>query len=610
MKLNDVEFVFLDCQSTGASPAHGNLLEIAWTKARAKDELGPIQSYLLKQPADYPIPHMIYALTGISQSEMQDAIEPQVACQLLQTTFQQPEVVDHALIHYGRFERAFLEDLYKRCSISSPDPKDTDSQMQLPYKILCTYEIARRLFPNLPTRGIKGLAGFFGAPFGEVKRAACHVAATRLIWQGLLEELRKIGIETIALLEEWIASAPVAKRTKLEYPLAKAKRSGLPSGPGVYRMLDRLGNVLYVGKATSLKSRVNSYFRGRAGKDARRLEMLTRVHDLQITECDTILEAALLESDEIKRLNPPYNVVLKEGRRQLLYYDRQLLRWNPEPSSEFPLGPFAGPFQMEPLIRLAASLEAGEFDPHLFFDYIDPELLKEGFEIFRSSANLAIDCRKPRHFLAFALREYKRTVRQLLAQSGRREGLDNALGNELNINLDSQLKSGLKGKLKDELQSELNNEVEGEPKIELDDDPSNDDLVEELELTAEDIAGKFLRMFLRAARAYLQARLIQALSNTTISFVDKQCAKTLYVQRGIVLASPQATPRHAEPLATDLRTDQSNGIAPMDLITFDRMRILASELGRIARTGARIDMEFKTGKKASFGLFYLPMPIR
>src|SRR5271156_28538 len=119
MKLKDVEFVFLDCQSTGASPSHGNLLEIAWTKARATDELGPIQSYLLKQPADNPIPHMIYALTGISQGEMQKAIDPHEACELLQTTFKHPEVVDHALIHYGRFERAFLEDLYRRCSNGS-----------------------------------------------------------------------------------------------------------------------------------------------------------------------------------------------------------------------------------------------------------------------------------------------------------------------------------------------------------------------------------------------------------------------------------------------------------------------------------------------------------
>ena len=77
-------------------------------------------------------------------------------------------------------------------------------------------------------------------------------------------------------------------------------------------MLSQSGEVLYVGKATSLRSRVNSYFRGQKGpRPPQRDDRASLESDA--TPCATPLEAALLESDEIKRLNPPYNVVLKTG---------------------------------------------------------------------------------------------------------------------------------------------------------------------------------------------------------------------------------------------------------------------------------------------------------
>ena len=89
--------------------------------------------------------------------------------------------------------------------------------------------------------------------------------------------------------------------------------------PGIYRMLRTSGDVLYVGKAASLHKRVNSYFRGQKNRDRFKLEMLAQVWDLRVSECNSALEAALLENDEIKRYDPPYNVVLKRGREDRLW---------------------------------------------------------------------------------------------------------------------------------------------------------------------------------------------------------------------------------------------------------------------------------------------------
>ena len=87
----------------------------------------------------------------------------------------------------------------------------------------------------------------------------------------------------------------------------------LTSKPGVYRMLDESGEVLYVGKARNLKKRVASYFVNRR-QPAKTRAMLKRVHDVEITVTRSESEALLLEQSLIKRLDPPYNVVFKDNK--------------------------------------------------------------------------------------------------------------------------------------------------------------------------------------------------------------------------------------------------------------------------------------------------------
>ncbi|HEU4381274.1 MAG TPA: excinuclease ABC subunit UvrC [Hyphomicrobiaceae bacterium] len=87
----------------------------------------------------------------------------------------------------------------------------------------------------------------------------------------------------------------------------------LPGSPGVYRMLDAAGNVIYVGKARSLKARVTSYARG--GQHTNRIaRMIAATTAMEFVTVRTEAEALLLEANLIKRFRPRFNVLLRDDK--------------------------------------------------------------------------------------------------------------------------------------------------------------------------------------------------------------------------------------------------------------------------------------------------------
>ena len=111
------------------------------------------------------------------------------------------------------------------------------------------------------------------------------------------------------------------------------------------------GDLLYVGKAKSLKKRVNGYFRPKARHAEHTLEMLSQARKLDVATTATALEAAVLECDQIKQHQPPYNVALKNAERQLIYCSHDLSC----ATTSFVDGRWAGPF---PSTREVGSLMA------------------------------------------------------------------------------------------------------------------------------------------------------------------------------------------------------------------------------------------------------------
>ena len=95
---------------------------------------------------------------------------------------------------------------------------------------------------------------------------------------------------------------------------AQSRLRALTNDPGVYRLADRFGRVLYVGKARSLKKRVASYFRPPEQLDPKTRALMSHVESVEVTVTHTETEALLLENNLIKEHRPRYNIVLRDDK--------------------------------------------------------------------------------------------------------------------------------------------------------------------------------------------------------------------------------------------------------------------------------------------------------
>jgi len=90
--------------------------------------------------------------------------------------------------------------------------------------------------------------------------------------------------------------------------------SKLPDSPGVYKYYNRDNELIYVGKAKSLKKRVSSYFSKAAGINRKTLRMVTEIESMEVTLVNSEFDALLLENSLIKQNQPKYNILLKDDK--------------------------------------------------------------------------------------------------------------------------------------------------------------------------------------------------------------------------------------------------------------------------------------------------------
>jgi len=128
--------------------------------------------------------------------------------------------------------------------------------------------------------------------------------------------------------------------------IIRAALRNVPAGPGVYRMLDRKGDAIYVGKARNLKARVQNYTHP-LGLSNRLRRMVAETTALEIVVTATEAEALLLECNMIKRLLPRFNVLLRDDKSFPLIHitaDHEFPRLTKHRGARADAGVYFGPF--------------------------------------------------------------------------------------------------------------------------------------------------------------------------------------------------------------------------------------------------------------------------
>ena len=295
--------------------------------ARVRNTVTHPRACLIALPDGEQIPPAVSRITGISEQVMRSAVDGRHAWRELSD--QAASLTQQPAPTVIHFAR--FEQPFLRTLAAGVFPLD----------VVCTRDIARRLLPNLPRCSLRALAGYFGRGVGALRRSGDHVEATAFVWQELVRLLETNGVSTWSGLYDWLAAPVEPTRSRRRFwPMPRDVRLSLPDAPGIYRMLRTDGSVLYVGKAASLHHRVNSYFRKQNGVPERSLEMLSQARAISFDVTPTPLEAALLEPDEIKRHRSPYNVALTIQDRALCFTSPDLSTRTSQPSPPCPLGPF------------------------------------------------------------------------------------------------------------------------------------------------------------------------------------------------------------------------------------------------------------------------------
>ncbi|MBS1940364.1 MAG: excinuclease ABC subunit C, partial [Bacteroidetes bacterium] len=135
----------------------------------------------------------------------------------------------------------------------------------------------------------------------------------------------------------------------------------LPHKPGVYQFFDAEGKILYVGKATSLRSRVGSYF-AKDHPDGKTRILVRKIADLRTIVTDTPYDALLLENSLIKEYQPRYNILLRDDksypwiRIRNEHYPRIEGMRNPVDDGSEYIGPFASVRAMRTVLKLVHQL--------------------------------------------------------------------------------------------------------------------------------------------------------------------------------------------------------------------------------------------------------------
>src|SRR3979409_702456 len=137
----------------------------------------------------------------------------------------------------------------------------------------------------------------------------------------------------------------------------------VPDRPGVYLYKDAKAQIIYIGKAASLRNRVRSYFQESRARDPKTDALVGQIRDLEYIVTANELEALILESNLVKRHRPRYNIILRDDKHYPFLklttneeYPRLVVARRVQKDGASPFGPFYPARAMREPLRLVRQL--------------------------------------------------------------------------------------------------------------------------------------------------------------------------------------------------------------------------------------------------------------
>ncbi len=299
----------LDAVGTPASGGHWVVVDLETTGLGAGAEITEIGAVLVRDGAvvdefsslvkpSRPIPPFITSLTGITPAMVAD-VDPIAAVleRFMEWSGLGTEDSPVLVAHNASFDVGFLRRAARACS--RPWPR---------VRVVDTLALARLALPRPLVRNHKlgTVASYFGTATVPEHRALGDARATAEILLGFIDLLAGAGATDVEDLIALTDQAPARRPTTPDFV------ADLPASPGVYHFIDTAGDTLYVGSASSLRSRVGSYYT-KGEKRPKVQRMVSLAAGVRPYPTASILEARIRELRDIKALAPPYN---SASRRQ------------------------------------------------------------------------------------------------------------------------------------------------------------------------------------------------------------------------------------------------------------------------------------------------------
>ena len=271
---------FVDLETTGGNPAYDRITEIGIVRVQNGELLEEWSS--LVNP-ECPISPYIEAFTGISSEMVADAplfadVAAAVFERLRGAVF---------IAHNARFDHSFLRSEFRKVGLAySADA-------------LCTVKLSRRLYPEHVRHNLDVVIERHGLHCSARHRA---LGDARVLWDLWVKLQREIPTDVFAAA----AAHAVLSHPKLPAQLPPGLADELPESPGVYRFYGEEGELLYVGRANSLRAKILSQLaEPRLG--SREQKLAAQVQRLDWRQTAGELGAMLLESEWINSQQPRYN---------------------------------------------------------------------------------------------------------------------------------------------------------------------------------------------------------------------------------------------------------------------------------------------------------------